>query len=1109
MKTLLIMLIAVLGALLSAPVAEAIEDNLTMAAQVTDASFPTLEALTAKKMALEAAKGPGTADKDNLLKAYTQSIEFLRTAQAWAQKTAGYEAEVALARSWRAQGDLAAASQIICVTSNLTEYWSRAELDQAMASAETELRAIQSRNKELEEQIRRQAKRKEQLPEILANTQAQLQQLIKIPSVASGLVNQVQGEDIRKVVLPCQQKALEQELQAYLKEWDTFDDRFVYLKGQAAQALQQSASWEQTVGYYRDLIQQRLWTQAAQDGSKAQQEIREASEIHPILAKMAQANAELVNQRSGPEGIAGKLEQVAVELKQIEARKTAEQNKFDKIIKRLEAAGITPNTGLLLREYLENAPNVNIDCNRINLRQQEITKVREAMLDLEQELDTTPAGDQEDVAALLKALSQSSQAKPEGIIREASALLESRLAYQKALFDDYNIYFENLVDLNALQTSLVNQAKLHFKFVEGRVLWIPDAQPMGLDDLREARKALMWLCSPGNMVQFFQALGQAVVQAPLVFALVLLALLLLLRMRGFFYQRMRSLSTDSPPATWLETLTYAFGPIAYLLLIAVTWPFFIFMLGWRISLSPQTAEYAHDTAVSLMSTGIVCFIFELVKVIYGVGGLGETRLRWDNAKLAPIQRHMPWFFPIMLVLQFLMVTVYVQEIDVYKTSFVRILYILGMGMITFFFAQVLRPAARLAGTSNRGSLRLWYYLATGFPIVLMGLAWVGYFFTSMVIWDQVANTFWLFLAAVLINAMIGEWLKASTGALAAGGGEGGSPAEQCMRRLSPYVRQAGVLLRSFLFVGLGFLLWEMWVDVLPAMQQLDRARIYPFPVKILEAAAQEIPVPLQQAFAIDQIVTLKDAVLALFVVFLTLVAVRNIPGILELSLWQRLPIEDAQRYTITAITRYLIIVAGIFGTCSILGVTWPSVQWLLAAVSVGLGFGLQEIFANFVSGLIILFERPIRIGDFVSIGNITGKVSQIHIRATRIIDDDRKELVVPNKQFITDQLINWSLSDPVARMMVKVEIVYGAEVELVRSILTEVALAQLYVLKTPAPSVVLDKLGDNGLEFVLFVFVPGWEFFTRTRDALNTGIEVKLREHGIEIATSPDCPLRV
>ena len=129
------------------------------------------------------------------------------------------------------------------------------------------------------------------------------------------------------------------------------------------------------------------------------------------------------------------------------------------------------------------------------------------------------------------------------------------------------------------------------------------------------------------------------------------------------------------------------------------------------------------------------------------------------------------------------------------------------------------------------------------------------------------------------------------------------------------------------------------------------------------------------------------------------------------------------------VSRYLITVVGLLLCFGVVGVGWSKVQWLVAAMGLGLGFGLQEIFANFISGLIILFERPVRVGDVVTIDGITGVVSRIRIRATTITDGDRKELIIPNKEFITGRVLNWTLTDPVNRVVIPVGVAYGSDTE--------------------------------------------------------------------------------
>jgi potassium efflux system protein len=192
----------------------------------------------------------------------------------------------------------------------------------------------------------------------------------------------------------------------------------------------------------------------------------------------------------------------------------------------------------------------------------------------------------------------------------------------------------------------------------------------------------------------------------------------------------------------------------------------------------------------------------------------------------------------------------------------------------------------------------------------------------------------------------------------------------------------------------------------------------------------------------------------------------------------------------------------------LIGIGWSSVQWLVAAMTVGLGFGLQEIFANFVSGIILLFERPARVGDTVTIGTITGTITRIRIRATTVLDWDNKELIVPNKEFVTGNLVNWTLTNPTLRLIINVGVAYGSNTRLVTELLYQVAQGNSDVLEEPAPIVVFSEFGDSSLNFELRIFVSDLSTYRRLRHDLHMAIDDAFREHGIEIAF-PQCDLHV
>jgi potassium efflux system protein len=247
-------------------------------------------------------------------------------------------------------------------------------------------------------------------------------------------------------------------------------------------------------------------------------------------------------------------------------------------------------------------------------------------------------------------------------------------------------------------------------------------------------------------------------------------------------------------------------------------------------------------------------------------------------------------------------------------------------------------------------------------------------------------------------------------------------------------------------------------------------------------------------------ITLVNVMMAIVAIVITFVAARNLPGVLEISLLKYLPLDAGARYAFSTICRYAVSTVGIIIAFNYIGVSWSSLKWLVAALSVGLGFGLQEIVANFVSGLIILFERPIRVGDIVTVDNVDGVVSRIRIRATTITNWDRKEYIVPNKDFVTGRLLNWTLTNPISRIVLKVGVAYGSDTQLARELLLKVARGTPGVLDDPAPVAIFDEFGDNALNFTLRCYLPNLDNRLATTNELHMAIDREFRKAGITIA---------
>lgn len=385
------------------------------------------------------------------------------------------------------------------------------------------------------------------------------------------------------------------------------------------------------------------------------------------------------------------------------------------------------------------------------------------------------------------------------------------------------------------------------------------------------------------------------------------------------------------------------------------------------------------------------------------------------------------------------------------------------------------------------------------PLMLLGLMFAGYFYTTLRLADRWIDSLYLFFLwnIVYLSALRGLSVAARRLAyrraiarrqnLVKEGAEGSEPVEEPPLALDQINQQSLRLTTMVLFMVFAAALYAIWSDLVTVIAYLDSISLWHYSSVI---AGSNMP----------QTVTLGNLLVAILAIIVAYVMTRNLPGLLEVLVLSRLQLRQGASYAITTVLTYLITAVGAVAALGSLGVSWDKLQWLVAALSVGLGFGLQEIFANFVSGLIILFERPVRIGDTITIGSFSGTVSRIRIRATTITDFDRKEVIIPNKAFVTERLINWSLSDTITRVIISVGVAYGSDLEKVRAVLLQAAHDNPRVMADPEPQVFFLNFGASTLDHELRLYVRELRDRSYTVDELNRAIDRLCRENDIDIA---------
>lgn len=1052
------------------------------------------------------------ADLDEETKAqvqdlYQKALEQLRLANEWTAKATEFETAMreAPARLEAIRAELAEPPPPPEPLPEIPSDASLPQLEQLLTQAEAkltaaqaELAAAQEEAADLDREVRRRANRRLEVPRLVVAAQGRLDQVTQELAAALPSEEPTALRPAHRALLLAKGKATEEELSTHEKEIPSYDARGDLLTARRDQEARSVSIAEELVERWRATVAELQHLVKDEAYRELKRALEALADGPPTARPLAEENVELAKRRVE---VAGEIESVSKKLEGIKAALTTLRGDVKDVQAKVEVAGLTRQAvSVLLRKQRAELPDIRHHRRRVRDRQPEISAAEVELFDLHD--DRSRLGElEQQVKQRLEALAPSAD---EADVRE---LLQTKRTYTESLLRNYDSYFAKLIDLDAAERQLIAETKDYCNYIDENILWFRSADPLRPRDLSEAWQGLVWLAKPLRWAEVSQTLGRDAQtnRVPYAAALALFVIWLLLRRR---LRNTLDKRADLVRSARTDTFGHTVAALAVTLAIASGCPALIGFLAWRLWSAVEASDFVKAIAVGLRTVAILFFTLELLRQACRKRGLGEVHFQWRQDGLKVVRRNLLWLTAVVLPAGFITSVVdWQQENDAWKDSLGRLALMAGLVCLGIFAERMLRPSGQLLKgffARHRGGwlewLRgFWYLLAAGIPIALaLAAAW-GYHYTVLQLSDRTVLTLWLLLGLVFANATMLRWLFVARRRLALekaekrlsaeakegqGGqkpsGERGEPVEEPEVNIFSMSVQTRQMMRSVVFLALLVGLWLIWADVLPALGILHRVQLW-----------QVGP---------DEYVTLASLALAVLILVMTVMAAKNIPGLLEVTILQRLPLDHGVRYAITAVSRYLITIIGVVIGFGVIGIGWSKVQWLVAAMTVGLGFGLQEIFANFISGLIILFERPVRVGDTVTVGDITGTVTRIQIRSTTIRDWDRKELIVPNKAFITSQLINWTLSDTILRLVIPVGIAYGSDTQLVYETLLEVARRNPHVLDDPAPSVLFRGFGTSSLDFQLRVYVPSMEYYRQVLHEVHMAIDAAFREAGIEIA---------
>jgi potassium efflux system protein len=836
---------------------------------------------------------------------------------------------------------------------------------------------------------------------------------------------------------------------------------------------------------------------ASQAQAEAEMAVASTAGKDPVIQALARRNAELTSAMVKRSAAIEKMRKRATVL---DGRADELADGLKVIERKLDLLGLNMSVGRILRERQAQLPNRReIDrestalaegITHSSLRQIELEDERRQLASAEGYIDQLLAESKREVSAQQR--------------DDLRALVLARQQLVEQAIQLESTFATNLAQLDFDLKQYAGVVAAYRKFISERLLWIPSRNPLSL--FRDGALGEQ-LASMFDLTRWTRVIGQLPYEFAARPLLALgLALAVAFGLLGGYLRRAVVATGKDVGYVHADLFANSLRGLGLTLLMALRWPLLMLVFAMIFEQQDVEAELASALHMTLLRGAGYLYGLEFLRLLLMPNGLVETHFRWPVRRVATLHRRFlrleQVFFPAVLLGTFCAVY-HARDVGGPLGALSIMLVLLSVSQ---FFARLPhflqdkmqmmladRPSPRsstLAMILRR--LLVWLPLA-GVVAVLL-----GYVYT-------VAEFLLLFMQTVVLASLmlllyeLGlRWLRITRHRMVARmrreqasskEDEGDTLLEEELQENDPELLsdEGTKLLNLLTLLGSIGGLVLIWAGVFPALSIFNAVELWHQTVVV---EGKEVLQP----------VTLVNVLSAIAIAVLGWIAVRRVPPLLEILLRQKIGVRPASSYAATRVFQYAATGTLVAMVLSALGGSWSQIQWAVAALSVGIGFGLQEIVANFISGLIILFEQPVRVGDIVTVGEVSGRVTKIRIRATTIRDFDNRELLVPNKEFITQQLLNWSLSDQITRWVMEVGVAYGTDLDKAMGLVSEAVQAHPLVLEDPAPLITFEQFGDSSLVIKARFFLDQLDQRLRVSSAVMLDVNRRFNEAGIVVS---------
>lgn len=802
----------------------------------------------------------------------------------------------------------------------------------------------------------------------------------------------------------------------------------------------------------------------------------------------------------------------------------ATETEFEDINAKLTNYGLTSTIGMLLRHKKQQLNEWQVhDSQALYASQQlQVSRQRQLQLEMVQYDGSEPIAQATEILA--EAGYDYSSPENAGLVSQIQSLLTQRREWIDSLEQGYQDYRQKLGELDSATVASSKLTRDFRRLIDRHVMWIRSDDAVSLDDVKNLKGGIAALFDSRRSADFGPTINRKIKSNSSAAVMTLVAFIVILLLRWRFKSWLVGIGcrTKMRDAT-KETQALSAGVLTVLVSLGI--PAALYVVARWLGTGIVSEATLHASG-GFFAASLVALAIELPRQMIRTYGYIDRHVDLELPGRDRAVKFLMVFAFGMVVASYAITVMGDLDHGVWRSSVSRFGLFAAMIAVAWTAHRALRPIggflepiiAKYGGAVIHRIRLLIYLVGIGFPVAMIVLTALGYEFTATEFLKRAMITMsCCLIAATLwpgVKILAHRGWKLLTGVAPAERqydeyGEIETTSETITGTLGEHSlelkHQLAFLFQCAFVIGAIVSLGWLWIDVFPNVR-MGNPVVWTVQDSVTESTVDAAGQTISSTSIESTDVTAMHLLLAAATLFVAFQLAKLLPALFDALVLQRVSFDEGMEHFSLVLGRFLLFGFGCLIACNFVGVRWATIQWLAVGLMIGLGFGLQDMVRNLFGGFIVLFEKPARLGDLITVGKVTGRVAAQKLRTTVVSDDEGREVIIPNKNFVSQDVTNWMGAGRLTVIPLEVAVTRDERPADVCRTLYELVIEQPDVLLTPAPQATLVCVGKRSQRIEVRAWIEEGKDAKRYREELLQLVRANLKGNRLLASKQPSQP---